>query len=476
MTITDLVALAPFILPAAGSIVILLLIAFRRGHLVTLVLTVAALAAGLLALPAAAGLGGWQATPLIVVDGFAVFFTGFLYLAAAFVALLAYTYLRAQDWRREEFYVLLLIATVGAAVLAASNHFVSFFLGLEILSVSLYSLIGYARVREEGVEAGIKYLILAATSAAFLLFGMALIYADTGSMEFARIAATSNTSVIYLAGTALLIVGIGYKLALVPFHLWAPDVYQGSPAPTTAFIATLSKGGMVAVLLRYFSQVGLEIGSPIFIVFAVIAVLSMFAGNLLALLQNNVKRLLAYSSISHLGYILVAFLAGGELAAGAATFYVVAYAVTLLTAFGVVGVLSDGEGEAERIDDYRGLFWRRPWLAIIFTAALLSLAGIPLTGGFIGKFFVAAAGISSALWWLVVALMVASTIGLVYYLRLAATMYMQPAEVPATRNIRFTFYSAAGLALVSLAALLLVLGIYPTPLVSILQAMVAGLV
>ena len=194
-----------------------------------------------------------------------------------------------------------------------------------------------------------------------------------------------------LVGVGLIIVGFSFKLALVPFHLWTPDVYQGAPAPVTAFVATVSKGAMFALLVRYFSVVDLRSHHALVIVFTLLAIASMVVGNLLALLQHNVKRLLAYSSIAHLGYLLVAFLASSVLATTAVTFYLVAYFVTTLGAFGVVTVLSTGEREAESLDDYRGLVVRRPWLAALFTAMLLSLAGIPLTAGFVGKFYLTVA-------------------------------------------------------------------------------------
>src|SRR5262249_20378764 len=212
----------------------------------------------------------------------------------------------------------------------------------------------------------------------------------------------SAHSALLLAGFAMLLVGVGYKLALVPFHMWTPDVYQGAPAPVTAFLATVSKGAMFALLLRYFTPIDVYAYRPLFLVFSLIAIASMLVGNLLALSQPNVKRLLAYSSIAHLGYLLVAFLASRAMAGTAVAFYLVAYFIASLGAFGIITVLSNGAREAESIDAYRGLFWQHPWLAGIFTAMLLSLAGIPITAGFVGKFYVVAAGVGTSLWLLVI--------------------------------------------------------------------------
>ena len=239
-------------------------------------------------------------------------------------------------------------------------------------------------------------------------------------MEFARMTTMPSGAadrVVALVGVGLIVVGFGFKLALVPFHLWTPDVYQGAPAPVTAFVATVSKGAMFAVLLRYFTIIDVRAHHTVFLIFAILAIASMVVGNLLALLQSNVKRLLAYSSIAHLGYLVVAFLASGALAATAITFYLVAYFVTTIGAFGVVTVLSSADSEAEDLDEYRGLFARRPWLSVVFTAMLLSLAGIPLTAGFVGKFYLTVAAGGAALWSLLIVMMITSGIGLFYYLR-----------------------------------------------------------
>jgi NADH-quinone oxidoreductase subunit N len=276
---------------------------------------------------------------------------------------------------------------------------------------------------------------------------------------------------VMLTGAGLLVVGIGFKLAVVPFHLWTPDVYQGAPAPVTGFVATVSKGAALALLIRIFPPADIQAGGPLYTVFALIAAASMMAGNLLALLQSNVKRILAYSSIAHLGYLLTAYLAGGVLAVTAITFYLIAYFVTTLGAFGIVVLLSGPQHEAERLDDYRGLFWRRPWLAGVFTAMLLSLAGIPLTVGFIGKFYLVLAGVGSALWTLVIILVVTSTIGLYYYLRIIVAMFVQQPDKKDTGPP--TPLSLPGaLTLATLTVLLVWLGVVPAPVIDLIQAMI----
>jgi NADH-quinone oxidoreductase subunit N len=451
-----------------GFVVLLMLtIAIRRHHLVTFLGTLLGLSCSIAACFASRVYGEAPATFLFITDDFALFFTTLLLAAGGAVALLSYPYLKSASRHREEFYLLLLLACLGAVALVASIHFASFFLGLELLSVSLYALVAYAPDRERCVEAGFKYLVVAGASSAFLLFGMALIYARAGTMEFDRLAIVLTEQGLdptSLAGVAMLVVGIGFKLALVPFHLWTPDVYQGSPAPVTALVATVSKGAVLALLIRVFVWLDGWSMDGWMLLFAILAVASMFGGNLLALFQTSVKRLLAYSSIAHLGYVLVAILAGGREGIFAVSFYLVAYFVTTLGTFGIVSVLSGGDEEADHLADYRGLGRRRPLLALVFTVMLLSLAGIPLTAGFIGKFLVLATGVTTALWALVVLLAANSAIGLFYYLRVIVTMYMHPRdEVPAAESLPGLSLSS-GFALAALSVLLVFLGIYPLPL------------
>ena len=445
MTSADLSAILPLICVGAAAIAVMLMIAVHRSYVTAFLLTLTGLAAAVATLPWMARAAPHPLSLLLSLDGYAALYTGLLVLAAAGSVLLAFGYLRKYESNREEFFILMLLATLGAVVLAAGNHFASFFLGIELLSVSLYALVAYPHKTQAHTEAGVKYLILAAVSSSFILFGMALIYADSGSMAIDRIGPALRGIPLQggdpwlLAGLAMMVVGIGFKLAVVPFHLWTPDVYQGAPAPVTAFVATVSKGGVLAALLRLFPPGDIQTDSSLFFVFSAIAIASMLAGNLLALLQNNVKRILAYSSIAHLGYMLVAFLAGRSQGVSAVTFYLTTYFISTLGAFGVITVLSGPGHEMESLDDYRGLFWRRPWLAGVFSAMVLSLAGLPLTAGFIGKFYLVMAGVGTTLWTLVIVLVLSSTIGLYYYLRILFTFYVQQPEPRVPRDLNRLF-------------------------------------
>ncbi|HTH98915.1 MAG TPA: NADH-quinone oxidoreductase subunit N [Stellaceae bacterium] len=479
MTADQAIAILPFIILGALIILVMLLIAVRRNHLMTAVVSALGLLLCLFSLPFAAAKAPILATPLLAIDGYTLFFVGLILASALAVVLFSYAYLeQTNSGPREEYYLLLLTATLGAIVLPGAVHFASFFLGLETLSVSLLGLIAYPGGQEAPAEAGTKYLILSGTSSAFLLFGMALIYADLGTMSFAQIGQAAivrdmaGFAPYRLAGIALILVGVGFKLSLVPFHMWAPDIYQGAPAPITGFVAVVSKIAVFAVILRYFGWSDAYRDPSVLDALAVIAVLSMLAGNLLALLQNNVKRLLAYSSIAHLGYLLVAFLVGGDFGFAAAGYYLAAYAVTSLAAFGVVALLTkSGEGrDADRIEDYQGLFRTQPFLAGCFTLTLLSLAGIPPTMGFIGKAYLLIAGVGAGFSILVAALVLGSVIGLYYYLRIVVAM-AAPASQDASTAGRGPVL-AGSVVLGVLLILLVTFGAYPSPIIDLIRSTV----
>ena len=470
MSIADLKTLSSLIILAATAVVVMLTIAFKRSHKLTVILTLSGLVLSAASLPLVSCTLPRIVTPLLMIDHYALFYIGLIVAASFAVANLSYSYLEIQQGHREEFYLLLIIATLGCSVLAAAAHFASFFLGIELLSVSLYALAAYLRHSNRGVEAGIKYLILAAVSSAFILFGMALVYAESGSMTFINIAVFAAGpgahGLMFLAGIVMILVGLGFKLAVVPFHMWTPDVYEGAPAPITAFIATASKGAVFALVLRYFTLIDIRSHAPLFAIFTIVAIASMFAGNLLALFQTNVKRILAYSSISHLGYLLVTVLSSGALASAAAAFYLTAYFITTLGAFGVITVISERDRDADRMDDYQGLAWRKPWLAGVFTCMLFSLAGIPLTAGFVGKFYIVATGVGSALWLLIVVMILNSVIGLFYYLRIIVAMFSHLEK----KDSAVAGLSTSGsLVLAALVILLIWLGVYPGPMIEIIQ-------
>lgn len=468
LTIADLPLLLPFIIIGYGGVLVMVVGAFWRSHFGMALLSVISLAAAFLTIFVALPSAPRQVTPLLLVDTVALFYLGLFCLGGIAIALFAHDYMLIRRGT-ERFYSLLLFAVFGMAVLAASSHFASFFAGLEVLSVSLFGLIGYAILRPNSLEGGLKYLVLAGVSLSFLLFGMALLYFQFGTMEFASLAVKiqqSGLSPIVLFGAGLILVGFSFKLALVPFHTWAPDVYQGAPAPISALVATGSKAALLVLLLRFLAVVGLREHSTLFLALEILAIITMFGGNLLALLQGNVKRLLAYSSVAHIGYLLIPLLAGGVSGVSSIGFYLVSYFATTIGAFGVVSVLSSQGEEWEKLEDYRGLGLRRPWLGAALALMMLSLAGIPPSIGFMAKFYIFSAAARSQLWLLLIVGVLNSGLSAYYYLRVLVALYQSPAaEEPTWARTQ----TASAVCLVVLSAVVIIFGCYPSPLISLTQ-------
>lgn len=474
LTATHLLALAPPILVCATAILVMLAIAWRRHHTGIAIATVAGLTLALLSLFGVARLAP-LAAPLLAVDGLAIFGAVLMLVSALACATLAHAYLADHDGPREEFYLLLLCATAGGLVLSSSTHLATLFFGLELLSIPLYGMLAYLPGERRSLEAGLKYLVLSAAATAVVLFGMALLYAETGRLDMAGLAASAAGGIGAwgLAGAALMLMGLGFKLSLVPFHMWTPDVYEGGPGPAATFLATVSKVAVFIALWRLVAVAPAFQASGLHSLLALLAVLSMLVGNLLALTQTNLKRLLGYSSIAHFGYLLIALVIGDGLSMEAAGVYLVSYLVTTLGAFGVVTLLSsphrgDAHGgvDAAQLHHYRGLFWRRPYLTAVLSICLLSLAGIPLTVGFIGKFYLLALGVEAQRWWLVGAVVVGSALGLFYYLRVLITLFlaepgMQRRDVPENWAVQ-----AGGVVVLGTAALVVALGVYPAPMIA----------
>ena len=484
MITTDLLALLPIITLSVAILVVMMVIAFARSLALTCLCCCIALALTLAAIIwVNVNLASQYVTPLVIVDDYALLFSSIIVVGAFFVCLLAYSYHAERGEKQDEYLLLLLLSTLGGILLAHSAHFASFILALELVGVSLYAMISYPTRGLFSLEAALKYLILSGVSSATILFGIAFLFAVTGSLSFEGMADATmdieHASFFVLIGVSFVLSGIAFKLSLVPFHMWTPDVYEGAPAPTTAFLATVSKGGIFAVLLRFFvSFDGFRFETVLESLFWV-ALLSIIIGNLLAVMQDKIKRVLAYSSIAHLGYLLVAFIAasavgGKQLALEASLFFLIAYFLTTIGAFGVVTVMSgsvQADHDSDQLVQYEGLFWRRPLLATFFSAMLLSLAGIPLTVGFIGKFYIVAAAVQSSLWELLVAVVVGSGIGLYYYLRIIYSMTKRPAtedeiDIPAT----------GGWALGMVLVLLIGLGVFPAPIVEWVSSVARTLV
>lgn len=479
MSTAAIYALLPLVVLSGGILLIMLQVAFWRTKHGTVALTVLTLAGAALASTVAVSFAPLQVTPLLLADRLALFFCALFCSAAAITALLSINFLKQLEDEPEEYFLLLMLSTLGACVLACSVHLASLLLGLELLSIALYALIAYPDKSVLPLEASAKYLVLSGAASATALFGFALLYAATGALSFEGLGEALSTTTsgrgMLLIASVMVLTGLGFKLSLVPFHLWTPDVYDGAPAPVTGFLASVSKAAVFVVLLRWFLLADLFRYEILIQCMGLIAILSMLAGNLLALLQTGLKRLLAYSSIAHMGYLVIVFmvastLANRNLAIEAAVFYLVAYTATTLGAFALLALLAGGDRKRENpeLSDISGLLWRRPLLASLMLVSMLSLAGIPLTAGFIAKFYIISAAISGDHWILLSALVVGSGIGIYYYLRVVYYLTRRPDEHSADHFApqgRFVGLLACGL-----IAGILLLGTLPQPLIVYLRS------
>ncbi|WP_276486516.1 NADH-quinone oxidoreductase subunit NuoN [Ectopseudomonas mendocina] len=482
-TLQHLIALLPLLVTSLTAVVVMLAIAAKRNHTLTFILSVAGLNLALLSLIPALEVAPLEVTPLLLIDKFACYYMALVLAASLACITLIHAYLGGDSGKgypgnREELYLLVLLSAAGGLVLVSAQHLAGLFIGLELLSVPTYGMIAYAFFNKRSLEAGIKYMVLSAAGSAFLLFGMALLYAESGNLGFADIGASlmRESSQLVQIGIGMMLIGLAFKLSLVPFHLWTPDVYEGAPAPVAAFLATASKVAVFAVLLRLYQVSPAMSGGWLSELLTLIAIASILFGNLLALLQNNLKRLLGYSSIAHFGYLLVALIASKGLAVEAVGVYLATYVLTSLGAFGVITLMSTPYSgrDADALYEYRGLFWRRPYLTAVLTVMMLSLAGIPLTAGFIGKFYVIAAGVEAQLWWLLGAMVLGSAIGVFYYLRVMVTLFMREPNMH-RHDAPFDWgQRAGGIMLLVVALLAFILGVYPQPLLELVQQ--AGLV
>jgi NADH-quinone oxidoreductase subunit N len=401
---------------------------------------------------------------MLMVDGFATFFRVLVMAVGILTVLASYRFLQVQDAETGEFHALLLFSIAGQCIMATANELIVIFIGLEISSIASYVMAGYLRDDKRANESALKYFLLGSFATAFFLYGIALAYGATGSVDLTAIrlaqagATAPNTLFIGIAA-ALMFVGLAFKVSAAPFQVWAPDVYQGAPTPVAAFLSAGPKAAAFAIFLRIFMTAFEPIGSGWEPLIWMSALLSMTIGNFAALLQSNVKRLLAYSSIAHAGYVLVALTARSDIGVAAAMFYLAAYAFMNIGAFAVVTHLS-GKGERyQSIDDFSGLAQKQPMVAAMLTIFMLSLIGVPLTGGFFGKFYIFKAALESHLVWLTVLGLLNSAVAAYYYLRILVVMYMKEPSEAASKAEPLSLGLSAALLLP--AAATLVLGIFP---------------
>ena len=444
LTSLDYEVLTPYMILSVWACVLLLLDLFIPKERKSITASLSALGLGITLLFTLSQIGseGTAFNSMVALDGFSVFVNALLLISGLLGVALAYGYVKRMGLERGEYYTLLLFSVTGMMLMAQATDLIIVFLALELLSIPLYVLAAFARPKIESEEAGMKYFLLGAFSTGFVVYGIALIFGATQSTSLAAIvAAASNgtSSLLLTIGAALILIGFGFKVAAVPFHMWTPDVYQGAPTAVTAFMSSGAKIAGFAALLRVFATAFPSISVDMTDILWVLAALTMIVGNVVAISQSDIKRLLAYSSIAHAGYILMAFVPYGnpevrDVSIAAGLFYLVSYAVTNFGAWGVVIALEKSEGKGLNIEDYAGLSKKHPALALAMTVFMLSLIGLPPTIGLVGKFYLFRAVIAGGFTWLAIIGVLTSLISAYYYLRVVVTMYMKDGEPSAERE------------------------------------------
>jgi NADH-quinone oxidoreductase subunit N len=458
-----------------GVLLMLLQPFIKNRHFFTFLGLVGALGGTVLSI-----VSGWNYGPgfsgLIRFDAFSLFFHLLVGVVAFLVVLASETYLERENLDSAEFLALVLFATAGMGVLASAQELLTAFIGLEMSSISSYILAGYRRDSLKSSESALKYFLLGSFATAFFLYGIALVYGVTGTTILNNMDSADPQSTLLKLGLGLILIGLGFKVAAAPFQIWTPDVYEGAPTPVTALFSAGPKAAAFALLLRIFASVPAATHYW-FWAFWILAALTMFLGNLGALVQTNVKRLLAYSSIAHAGYILVAFASVTTVSAdpdeaakayAAILFYLLSYALVKVGAFTIVSQLGGAEEKHTSLEDYAGLGQRQPWVAASLAVFLLSLLGLPVTAGFFGKFYVFTAAVHSKLIWLAVLMAVNSVIGAYYYLRLIIIMYMhEPKSEADSATVKFPL--TATIVLLVTVAGTLYFGLAPTKTLAFLN-------
>ncbi len=410
---------------------------------------------------------------MIRLDNFALFLNLVFLAASALTVLVSVSYLAQQGLEHGEYYALVLFATAGMMVMGASMDLVDLFLGLETFSIALYILAGFARTRLDSEESALKYFLLGAFASSFLLYGIALTYGATGTTSLPKIAdflsrqPAVQDSPMLLLGIGLIIVGFGFKIAMAPFHMWTPDVYEGAPTSVTAFMAAATKVAGFAALLRVLLVAFPAVYDNWMPILALLAAVTMTLGNIVAIAQNNIKRMLAYSSIAHAGYVLIAVVVGNAAGTSAALFYLLAYALMTLGAFAIVIALGRKGQELVNIPDYAGLATRQPLLALLMAIFMFSLAGFPPTAGFVGKFYIFSAAVQVGLVWLALVGVLNSVLSVYYYLRIVVLMYMRE---PTVELGKLAVSPLVMTALVVAAIGTVFFGIFPGGLLSLAKA------
>lgn len=467
--LNDIVANAPVMIISITALVAMLVEAVRKSRPIAVYyVSLSGLALAAVFALTNLTIEGTSFGGMLLHGGYANYFGALFCFISFFTVILSRNYFERQKYHRGEFYILLLFATVGLMLIASANDLIIIFLGIELMSVCLYVLTGFIRTKDRANEAALKYFLLGAFATGFLLYGIALIYGAVGTTNITMIRnvfAVISTNMLFVIGAGLLLIGLAFKAAVVPFHMWAPDVYEGAPTPVTAFMSTGAKAAAFAAFITVFIRTFDFVGGHVNELLAVLAAASMILGNIIAIAQTNVKRMLAYSSIAHAGYMLTGIATGTLDGQSGVMFYLTAYAAMNLGAFAIIGLVEREGDQNLLLDDYAGFSSSQPLLAVLMAIFMFALAGVPPFAGFFGKYYIFLAAIKAKMTWLAIVGVLTSLVSAYYYLRIVVLMFFREGrtsfEISPSRIV---------LAMIVLSAFLVLLfGLFPSLIIQIVQ-------
>ncbi|QCI20318.1 NADH-quinone oxidoreductase subunit N [Buchnera aphidicola (Brachycaudus cardui)] len=478
----QLIAFSPFLIVLFTVIAVVFFIAYNRNHCFVSVFSSLGLISSLSSLYFLNTIVPIDINCLFYINNYSIFYIGMIIIASISTCIFAYPSLLKYPFNKEEFYLLILISTLGAMSLIISNHMASFLVSIELTSLPIFGLIGYSSYKKQSLEASFKYVILSGVTSSFLLLGIAWVYSICGSLNFISINKAFNIlslseKTVVLFGISMILLSLLFKLSIVPFHLWTPDVYEGTPALVLSFFSTVGKIATFYVLLNLLTCFSISDHKILYFLISLCTIFSMLFGNLMALFQKNFKRFLGYSSISQMGYLFIVLLVLDNnyiFSLEASTIYLFAYLFSNIVCFGIIDLISssDKKNDAHLISSYQGLFWSHPILSTVLTLVLLSLAGIPITLGFIGKFYILSIIVKEHLWMIGFSFLVATLLGVYCYLRVIITLYSSSSSLFVQKDLKILnnlVYTPSKIVIVFSGLILLILGIYPNPLISLLK-------
>lgn len=479
INLKELTALLPLLILVAGVVIVILSISYNRNHFLVTVLSTFALFVTFFSLYFLISIVPIDITVLFHVNKYSILYISIILISSLSTCIFSYSWLLNYPFNKEEFYLLLLLSTLGSICLTISNHMSSIFISIELMSLPIFGLLAYSNYVNYALEAAFKYLILSAISSAFLLLGISWIYAISGNLSISSINyvlsfISNDEKIVVLFGIVMVLISFLFKLSLVPFHLWTSDIYQGTPSSILSFFSVSGKVALFSVLLNIFACNSIMNNKILYLILLLISIFSILFGSLMAIFQNNIKRFFGYSSISQLGYLLIIFLVLKNnylFSLETVIIYLFNYLFINISYFGVIQLFSHSSNDVDLIDSYRGMFWSKPILSGIMTIALLSLAGIPITLGFIGKFYILSIIIKNNLWLIGFSFLFGTILGFYGYFRLIINLYLKPLD-PLLNNKNISNICIdvpSKICIVFSGVILLILGIFPNPLIYLIK-------